>query len=79
MSSQKRRRAGTPKSDKTAEAAAPATNMEWVGSKARLNSLTGSGHLNPSVPVDQPGEEGDDALIWSDVTEKPETDRAPDK
>ena len=44
--------------------------MAWVGSKARLNSLTGTGHFNPSVPVDQPGEEGDDALIWADVPEK---------
>ena len=40
--------------------------MAWVGSKARVNTLTGEGTFNPRVPVDQPGEEGDDALIWAD-------------
>ena len=70
MSSQKRRLTGTPKPEKTTEAAAPSTSMTLVGSKEWLSSLTGSGHFNPTVPVDQPGEEGADALIWVDVPEK---------
>ena len=74
MSVQKRNRDGARKTDKAAKVAAPVTSMAWVGSKTlsktRLNSLTGSGNFNPKVPVDQPGDEGDDALIWADVPEK---------
>ena len=63
MPAQKRNREGARKTDKAAKAAAPVTSMVWVGSKARLNSLTGSGNFNPKVPVDQPGDEGDDAQM----------------
>ena len=45
----------------------PATSMSWAGTGAKVNSLTGKGKFNPRIPIDQPGDEGDDALIWSDV------------
>ena len=44
-----------------------ATSMAWAGSKVTTNTLTGSGTFDPRVPIDQPGEEGDDVLIWADV------------
>ena len=47
-----------------------ATDMSWVGTKVTVNTLTGSGAFDPRVPIDQPGEEGDDALIWADVPKK---------
>ena len=47
-----------------------ATDMAWVGTKTVVNTLTGSGQFDPRVPIDQPGEEGDDALIWADVPKK---------
>ena len=46
-----------------------ATSMAWAGSNVKVNSLTGKGKFDPRVPIDQPGEEGDDALIWADVPE----------
>ena len=41
--------------------------MAWAGKNAKVNTLTGKGAFDPLVPIDQPGEEGDDALIWADV------------
>ena len=35
----------------------------------KVNSLTGKGTFNPRIPIDQPGDEGDDVLIWADVPE----------
>ena len=49
------------------EESAPATSMSWTGTGVRVNSLTGKGTFDPKVPIDQPGDEGDDALIWADV------------
>ena len=57
---------------------APETNMSWAGKKTKVNTLTGRGTFDPRVPIDQPGEEGDDALIWADVPEKLK-DRLKDK
>ena len=44
-----------------------ATGMSWAGTDVKANTLTGKGTFDPTVPLDQPGEEGDDALIWADV------------
>ena len=44
-----------------------ATSMPWSGKNVKVNTLTVSGDFDPSVPIDQPREEGDDALIWADV------------
>ena len=45
------------------------TGMSWAGTgtKVKSNTLTGKGTFDPRVPLDQPGEEGDDTLIWADV------------
>ena len=53
--------------DKPDDEPAPATSMSWTGTKAKVNTLTGRGTFDPKIPIDQPGEEGDDALIWADV------------
>ena len=47
-----------------------AISMAWAGKDVKVNSLTGKGTFNPRIPIDQPGEGGDDALIWADVPEK---------
>ena len=47
-----------------------ATGMSWAGRGVKVNSLTGEGTFNPRIPIDQAGEDGDDALVWSDVSEK---------
>ena len=60
----KKGQASQPKPD---EKPALATSMAWAGRNARINTLTGSGEFDPNVPIDQPGDEGDDALIWADV------------
>ena len=41
--------------------------LAWAGKNAEVNTLTGNGAFDPLVPIGQPGEEGDDALIWADV------------
>ena len=43
------------------------TSIVWVGSGVITNTLTGSDTFDPRVPIDQPGEEGDDVLVWADV------------
>ena len=58
------RRKKNKKSD--GNAAIMATSMAWAGSGTRANTLTGEGTFDPRVPIDQPGEKGDDALIWAD-------------
>ena len=58
---------GSKADDEASESRAPATSMSWVGTGAKVNSLTGKGTFDPRIPIDQPGDEGDDALIWADV------------
>ena len=60
----KKRQANQPKPDEKPDLT---TSMVWAGKNARINTLTGSGDFDPSVPIDQSGDEGDDALIWADV------------
>ena len=54
---------------KTKAKPALATSMAWAGTKVKVNTFTVEGTFDPRVPIDQPGEEGDDALIWADVPE----------
>ena len=69
----KRKRGKTGKNEETKSREKPdlATSMTWAGKDAKVNTLTDSVDFDPSVPIgtfiDQPGEEGDDALIWADV------------
>ena len=72
MSRQSKKKSGRKSyryDNKTDEQPAPATSMSWTGKKAAVNTLTGRGTFDPKIPIDQPGEEGDDALIWADVPE----------
>ena len=45
---------------KSQEKPALTTSMAWAGKNAKVNTLTGSDDFDPSVPIDQPGEEGDE-------------------
>ena len=65
----KRRRSGDQDDDNVGRRPALATGMSWAGTGVKVNTLTGEGTFDPRVPLDQPGEEGDDALIWADVPE----------
>ena len=47
----------------------PATSMSWTGTGVEVNSFTGKDTFGPRVPRHQPGDEGDDDLIWADVPE----------
>ena len=60
---------GSGKDGAKAKKPALATSMAWAGTGIKVNTLTGEGAFDPTVPIDQPGEEGDDALIWADVPE----------
>ena len=49
------------------EAPALTTSMVWAGKSVKVNTLTVKDTFDPTVPIDQPGEEGDDGLIWADL------------
>ena len=42
--------------------------MSWVGEKREVNTLTDKDRFDPRVSIDQPSDEGDDAIIWKDVS-----------
>ena len=65
----KRKKSGDQDNNRVRKQPALTTEMVWSHTGIKVNTLTGEGTFDPRVPIDQPVEEGDDALIWTDVPE----------
>lgn len=65
----KNKRCGRRKNDEpeSEETSSLTTSMVWSGKITKVNTLTVKDTFDPTVPIDQPGDKGDDPIIWADV------------